>query len=130
LIKKKGYKEMDKLQNALKLEQSVQQMVAVLKTQLYKEISSVKLDGVNSVKKNMATVNISSLEDTVLSPSYYIPSSQADAVDKKLSRVKTASAFVNEIQKMVVNKSVKVGKNTTKLNSKTIEVLERYVSII
>ena len=119
---------MEKLRNALKLEQSVQQQLAVVKAQLYKEISEAKLEGVSVRKKNMATVKMSSLEDTILSPSYYIPTSQADAVDKKLKSVKTATKFVGELQKMVDKKSVKIGSTETRLNSKTVEILERYLN--
>jgi hypothetical protein len=121
---------MEKLKNALKLEQSVQQQLAVVKAQLYKEISETKLEGVKVEKKNIATVKISAIENTILSPSYYIPTSQADAVDKKLKSVKTATKFVGELQKMAERKSVKVGSNTTMLNSKTVEILERYLNTI
>lgn len=121
---------MKKLKSALNLEKSVREMLIELRAQLYKDVSKAKSDDIKTIKPNMVIVKCSNLDGLVLTPSYYIPSSQAEAIDKKLNGVKTATTFINELQKMIDEKKVKNGNNATRLNSKTIEVLEKHLNDI
>ena len=121
---------MKELKKVLELEKSVQEMLSELLKNLSSNIEDKPLDGVTQIGKHAASVSMSSIQNTILSPSYYIQSCQAEAVEKKLEKVKTATHFVEEVKKMVKEKRVKNGSDVVMLNTSTIKVLNDYVKNI
>lgn len=119
---------MNTLQCALVMEQSVTQMLSDLKAQLANDVAAVRQDGVTTLSSKCVLVNISRLDKNILCPSYYIQSSQADAVERKLNTARTATEFVNRLQAMIDERLVKVGNDTIRLNPKTVEVLKSYLN--
>ena len=121
---------MKTLKEIVTLEKSVSDMLNELTSQIAKTTNETAMDGVKIVAKNIASVNITSLNGNILCPSYYIQSSQADMVERKLREAKTATEFISKIQTMIEEKKVKVNGETIRLNPKTIEILQSYLDNI
>lgn len=121
---------MKTLKEIVALEKSVSDMLSELTSQIAKTTSETSMDGVKIVAKNIASVNITSLDHGILCPSYYIQASQADMVERKLREAKTATEFIGKIQNMIDEQKVKVNGEQIRLNPKTIEVLKSYLDNI
>ena len=121
---------MKTLKEIVVLEKSVAEMLSELTGQIAKSTSETPMDGVKIVAKNIASVNVSSLDYGILCPSYYLQSAQADMVERKLREAKTATEFISKIQMMVDEKKVKVNGETMRLNPKTVGILQSYLSNI
>ena len=121
---------MKTLKEIVAIEKTVSDMLCELTSQIAKATSATPMDGVKIVAKNIASVNVSSLDHGILCPHYYIQSSQADMVERKLREAKTATEFISKIQMMIDEKKVKVNSETIRLNPKTIEVLQSYLDNI
>ena len=121
---------MKTLKEIIALEKSVSEMLSELTSQIAKTTSETSMDGVKIVAKNIASVNVISLDRGILCPSYYIQSSQADMVERKLREAKTATEFISKIRSMIDEQKVKVGVDTIRLNQKTIEILKSYMDNI
>jgi hypothetical protein len=129
-FKMKGKKKMKTLQEIVALEKSVSDMLSELTSQIAKTTSETPMDGVKIVAKNIASVNVMSLDHEILCPSYYLQSAQAEMVERKLRETKTATEFINKIKTMVDEQKVKVSGETIRLNPRTIEVLQSYLDHI
>lgn len=112
------------------LEKSVSDMLSELASQITKTTSETPMDGVNIVAKNIASVNVTSLDHEILCPSYYLQSAQAEMIERKLREAKTATEFINKIKTMIDEQKVKVSGETIRLNPKTVEVLQSYLNNI
>ena len=121
---------MKTLKEIIALEKSVSDMLHELTSQIAKTTSETSMDGVKIISKNIASVSVSSLDADILCPHYYIQSSQADMVERKLREAKTATEFISKIQTMIEEKKVKVNGETIRLNPKTIEILQSYLDDI
>lgn len=121
---------MKTLKEIVALEQSVSDMLSELTSQIAKTTSETPMDGVKIVTKNIASVNISSLNCNILCPSYYLQSAQADMVERKLREAKTATEFISKIQNMIDDQKVKVSGEQIRLNPKTIDILKSYLENI
>ena len=121
---------MKTLKEIVALEKSVSDMLSELTSQIAKTASETSMDGVKIVTKNIASVNITSLNGNILCPSYYIQSIQADMVERKLRETKTATEFIGKIKNMIDEQKVKVNGEQIRLNPKTIEVLKSYLENI
>lgn len=121
---------MKTLKEIIALEKSVSEMLNELTSKIAKDTSETAMDGVKIVSKNIASVNIMSLDAGILCPSYYIQSSQAEMVERKLSEAKTATEFISKIKNMIDDKKVKVNGEQIRLNLKTVEILQSYLDNI
>lgn len=121
---------MKNLKEIIALEKSVSDMLDELTDQIAKKTSETPMNGVKVVAKNIAYVNVSSLDSNILCPHYYIQSSQAEMVERKLREAKTATEFIEKIQAMIEDRKVKVNGEVIRLNPKTIEVLQSYLENI
>ena len=121
---------MKTLKEIVVLEKSVSEMLSELTSQIVKTTSETPMDGVKIISKNIASINVSNLDHSILCPSYYLQSAQADMVERKLKEAKTATEFISKIQMMVDEKKVKVNSETIRLNPKTVEILQSYLSNI
>ena len=123
---------MNSLTDVLNMERSVQKMLADLKSQLYEAVKQSPMGCVKTVPCNVkaATISFSDIakHSFNLSPSYYIPESQAELVERKLSAVTSATDFVNYIQSMVETRQVKINGHSEQLNDKTGEILQKYLT--
>lgn len=123
---------MNSLNDVLNMERSVQTMLAELKSQLYAAVEQSPMGCVKTIPGNVkaATVSFSDIakHSFNLSPSYYIAECQAELVERKLSAANSATDFVNYIQSMIETKQVKINGHTERLNDKTVEVLQKYLT--
>ena len=123
---------MNSLTEVLKVEQSVQKMLTALKAELRKDVANSPLDCVTPIQGGVkaCTVKFSDIAKNSfnLSPSYYIPESQAELVERKLAAVISATDFVNNIKTMIETKQVKINGRSEQLNGKTLEVLQKYIA--
>ena len=118
------------LKEIVALEKSVADMLSELTSQIVKVTSETPMNGVKIVTTNIASVNVMSLDHGILCPSYYLQSTQAEMVERKLREAKTATEFINKIHAMIDEKKVKVNGEQIRLNPKTIEVLQSYLNNI
>lgn len=120
-------KEMDK---ALAVESHLQRLLTELSETLRTSLQEQELmDGVTEYHNlpTAVTVSFSSLgKDLNLTPSYYIPAAQTDAVLQRLRTCKTATEFHHRISDMILTSQVRHGNFTISLNPKTVEVLKRF----
>ena len=121
---------MKTLKEIVALEKSVFEMLSELTSQIAKTTSETPMDGVKIISKNIASVSVSSLDAGILCPHYYIQSSQAEMVERKLREAKTATEFIEKIKAMITDKKVKVNGEQIRLNPKTIEILQSYLDNI
>lgn len=86
------------------------------------------MSGITPLGNICFLVKLSTLENNRfnLSPEYYSPDTQADTVGNYLKGSKTATEFISRIDRLITEKKLKEGCNTTFLNGKTIEILIRY----
>lgn len=122
------------IQNALKAEESLRQKLETLKSSIYQDVCKAKpLNGVivtdPSGSMSCATVSLSTLSKFLnLSPSYYIPASQANVVKKKLSKVQSVTGLMETVGEMVDTGKVRFsGNDTYSLNDNTRAVLRSYI---
>lgn len=119
--------EISKIQE---LENSIQKIIAKIKSEIRSEISDSAMEGITHISKSPRTcvVKLSTLRanNMTMSPEYYIPESQADLVEQKLSSAKTVTEMLKAINDMMSSGYVKIGQNRHKLNPKTIDVLRKY----
>lgn len=117
---------MNDLNKILELEKSVANMIQNLKWEIVDEIKHTALSDVKVISNNIVVVRFSSLQRNIWTPEYYIPSVQANYVAQSLKSVVTAHAFVEKVDNMITNRSVKIGKNIYSLNDTTIKILQKY----
>ena len=120
-------KNMKTIQEIISMEKSISDMLNDLIEQIAKATDETPMDNVKIVSKNIASVNIASLDSGILCPYYYIQSAQADAVKRKLREAKTATEFVSKMRAMINDKKVKIGSDIIRLNPKTIYVINKYL---
>lgn len=118
---------MKTIQEIIAMEKSIADMLSELTEQITKATNETTMENVKIISKNVASVNLSSLNSGILCPYYYIQSAQADAVERKLKEAKTATEFISKIQTMVSEQKVKVGSDVIRLNPATIFVLKSYL---
>lgn len=121
---------MKTIKEIVAMEKSIADMLSELTAQIAKTTSEASMDGVKQLATNMVSVNLSSLESWICCPSYYIQSTQAEMVERKLKEAKTATEFVNKIRTMIDEKKVKIHNEQIRLNPKTIEILQSYLDNI
>ena len=114
----------------ISLEKKIAAMVEEIKSDVCGEIASSTPDGVTLKGSNMATVSISTImkNNLILSPEYYIPISQANLVQDKLSGVKSVTDFTRIVQEMCDTGYCKIGANRHKLNPYTVQILQKYIA--
>lgn len=114
------------LKDILIMENETAEKIQRIKNTILKEIKDISLPGVQKISENTMSVNFSQLCGGILSPEYYHQETQAQYVEYALKNVSTAHGFMDAVQKMICEKSVKMGCNTYPLNERTLEVLHRY----
>lgn len=124
---------MEKLLTALEMEKDVESIVKKVKNQIYEDLNNAEpLEGVKRMNSSVscASVSFSALtkKNLILSPEYYLPDSQANAVKRKLDLCRTASDLLRALSEMVSLEKCEVGKNfSARLNPNTISVLKQYL---
>lgn len=120
---------MENLNEIIQTESDIADRLECLLTDICSKTASKEMPGVTSIAGNVAaiTVSFSSLDKGILSPEYYIQSRQAELVRQRLASAKTATEFRARIEDMANAGSVKIGCNTRRLNSMTVQVLQEYL---
>ena len=111
------------IQDAIKAEKEIQKQVQEIKDQIAIEVC----DGNYS---KTAIIPFSALDRCILSASYYIQSSQAEIVEKKLNSAKTATQLNSMLREMVESGFATTNSrehSRTPLNPKTISILKTYI---
>ena len=121
---------MKSLKDIVAIEKSVSDMLSELTTQIAKTTIETPMDGVKIISNNTASVNVMSLDHSILCPSYYLQSAQANMVERKLREAKTATEFISKIQNMIDDRKARVNGENIRLNPKTIEILRSYLDNI
>ncbi len=114
------------IRDVLNLEAQIAEMVISTKAELMAEISQNALPNVTAVSPNVAVVKLQSLDQSILSPEYYISDSQARCVFAALKPATTASALFSKLEEMTEKCSAKVNGTTHRLNAATISVIKQY----
>ena len=120
---------MSKIKEALLMEREMAEIIDGIKEQIVSGVSTECMDGVVPVsdKPNVVTVNIKSIDRTILDPSYYIQHAQADIVNRKLKTANTTTQLIGYIKDMVSDGKIKCGSETVRLNPKTLSVLSSFL---
>lgn len=122
------------LQAALQMEEELRLKLGALKYDIVESVKNAKmLDGVTIPSGNgpmCAIVKFKALRDGwMLTPSYYIPASQAEAVQKRLENAQTVTQLVERVAEMVDTGQVKLSSNhVCRLNDNTKAVLQAFIS--
>ena len=113
----------DKMDEFKNIQCEINRMIVVLKKEICEDITNNPMDGVTGIKETplrCAVVNLSTIHDKSWSPDYYIPKSQADAVEKALDKKDGPNAIARSIIQIVDAKQA--GK--TRLNEKTLGIIK------
>ena len=122
------------LQSALQMEEKLRLTLDALKSDICESVKNAKLlDGVTIPSGNgpmCAIVSFKRLRDGwMLTPAYYIPASQAEAVQKRLENAKTVTQLVERVAEMVETGQVKLSSNDVRrLNDNTKAALQAFIS--
>ena len=114
------------LQEILRIEQSISELLKTARNDIIKEIETTEIEGVKKINDFCCVVKLSKLRNNIWSAEYYLPRVQASYVKTALASVKTAAAFVEKVADMVENRRVKIGKNVYYLNDTTVGILMRH----
>lgn len=119
---------------ALKAEKRLHQQLEELKHSIYTDVKKGKpLTGVIVLKGScIASVKFSTLSNSgnwLLTPSYYLQESQAEAVMSRLQGAETVTKLIKRLKEMVDDKEIRIsGTNVVKLNENTISILQAYIN--
>ena len=65
----------------------------------------------------------------LLTPSYYLQESQAEAVMSRLQGAETVTKLIKRLKEMVDDKEIRIsGTNVVKFNENTISILQAYIN--
>lgn len=114
----------------------IEKAMGELRKSVAKEIANNPAEGVKAIGNgdgpHIAVVQFSAIRrENNMSAETFIPSSQADAVERKLASCSTLQGMLNVLQKMVAERKVTFGgkdKETVRLNSKTVEILSQVIA--
>ena len=120
----------EKLQQVQQLENEISRMVDELKTQLVTAVAGQHLEGVKEIgcSGRVVSVSLSAITKTPglnLSAEYYIPQSQADAINHRLAACKSSQQLCKAVREMIETGRVKQSGNSNYvyLNKETVRIL-------
>lgn len=108
-----------------KIDQMVQLLIAQLTNLVQSELSK-EIKPVNGNPK-IAIVSYKTIAESpglIMSPDYYLPQVQAEAISTKLKNCKGFDDICKTMSAILHDKKIQINKNTVLLNPKTMTVLE------
>lgn len=118
---------MNKILQIQSMEKEIANYLHVLKEEIYAKIASQPFDGTMlSTKPLIFTIKSSNVFlSNKLSPEYFSPQKQAEAVRAKLDHCKTGKEIIQTVEILLKEKRVKVNSGYVPLNDKTLEAIRR-----
>ena len=119
------------MKEALALERQAQRVLLALKDEIGAAVDAAgPMPGVQLIKAhpNCAAVSLSALHRHSLAPSTYLPSAQADAVQRKLAPKQTVQGLLESLEDMAGKQVACFPDNgNILLNDRTVGVLRQYL---
>ena len=113
-------------------EKKIGLMLKAIQEDIESVLQTEPMEGIQIISKSphCATVPYSMIasNNLILSPDYYLPHAQASAVMGRLRGVTRVTELISRIEEMIHSKEAVVGRNRTRLNPKTIGILQEYIS--
>ena len=118
-------KEID---DTLRQEEEVMKRLKAACMKVADEVENTTMEGVRPIKGNLiaATVKLSTIagtKDNPLSPEYYIPKAQADAIRSCIKRCHSLRDTRNAVRRMLNEGVTGFGKEDVRLNDTTMKIL-------
>lgn len=116
---------------ALLAEQKIKEVTQDIVQEIDRNINAIQKSEKSKLKEiapNIFIANLSDLDSRILSPSYYIMSSQAKCVSANLSKSKSLTDMMTRIRIMINDGFVQDSKTNTriKLNKNVLSVMKEY----
>lgn len=118
-----------KLSNIIDFENKTRRLLNEKINAIVEEIRTTKLEGVDKINENCFSMNLSALENGILSADYYSQTQQAEYINSVLRNKKTATEFKKAIETIVEKGCAEIGsyKYRARINKKTIEILKKHL---
>lgn len=111
----------------LKEELAIKNFICGLKKQLIEEIKITPIIDTKPITQNITIIKFSQIQNNVWSPEYYLPSAQAQFIEKALEHIQSAYPFILKLKSIIEDHKVKIGLNFYAINDTTISILKKYV---